>query len=776
MQKKYQLIGIIYLLASFSSCFAQQYRLADKVQKSLDQFYTAARRQSIILSFHQPEYMPGDTVFFHGFIVNPLTHQLEKGKKITTLKLIGPENKTYLINKFLFEAGQCANQFVLPEDLKPNIYKLIAFTDDMADDAHLSSFLYQSHFTVGSEKVLTLEPLPTLDCFAEGGSLVAGVMNKLVAVSGLKNVSAQLITRQGLTVAVDTTDSFGYASFHFIPQANTEYLVRVRDLEKVIYVDRTTGVSLAIEEQRKGFVDVLLQAAGADYLAQDAYLVLSRFNRIYFSTNINLKSEGQLKISIPTADESGLFRLTLFSASQTVIAERLIGIEPRPVEINVTFDKDSFNTRELVQAFISVRGREKFPLEASLAVSVYKSDLFLPEILKNARGANRLPGNLNAMLLPEFFFKIPGKTQNNFLIANLNNVISWPDIFTDVNPSSGAIVTRKEGSFYFRGKAIYTATSQPVADSSFVTFYLSKNDFTYGVYTRPNGSFTFPYFKDFGDEEIFYSIESNGKILPAARIEIDEVTTNATWEAPTEQMRDDPYVNFQRQQRRVKKSYTYYHPSILQEARPEYEDEWIGDYTIDLSKFEPFLSMQEVLTNVVPSVQYKQREERIRVFLKHTSAFASANPIYIVDGVMTNSTSYFLSLNPAKVSKITIFRSAEKLNRFGVLGKNGIIIIESKSPQPAKIPRSERTIFIKGRNRGVPFHLPDYTQNTITTYPDLRCSLYSNSLFTDGQASVKFFTGDATGTFDMMIEGFTKDGSLFSRQGHFKVFYKRRDN
>jgi hypothetical protein len=776
-QKNTLLIGAFLLQAYLFPAFGQEYTFITNLKKSLDRFYNTQRNHTIILSFHQPKYMPGDTVFFHGFIVNGSTRKIDNTKKNVTLKLIGPGNKVFVFNKFLFEAGQCSNQFILPRDLSMDVYKLIGFTDEMMDEKYVPQFLYDRDFVIGGEKVKSSDSFSNLQYFVEGGNLMEGLRNKLVAVTSMKNESARIIRRDGLVVADAIIDNFGSASFSFVPEINEEYFIQSGGNRATIKQAKNSGISLSITTEKKESMDVLLQTPNDALTHQDFYLVLSQLGDIFYSKKINFETTVQQHVSVPlTHGKTGLFRLTLFSSTYEVIAERVLGIEPEKIEVEIMLSKDSFNTRQAVHTSISIKNDRSFSGKPSFTMSVFSKALFEEEKHENSTLGSLSENNINLMLWPEVFSEMPPEVQQNFLIASLAKVTPWSDILSYTNNAVSHANGRRDGSSYFKGRAVYAADSRPVPDSSFITFYLNKNDFIYGTYTNKGGLFMFPLFMNFGDEEIFFSIESKGRTLKDAKLEIDEGPVGKKWTATTEKLSMDPYVNFIKQQRQISKSYTYYDNDDIKKMPQEQvdpQDEWEGDYTVELEKFEPFFSMQEVLTNILPGVQYKPREERIRVFLKHTAAFASANPLYVIDGVMTNNTSYFLSLDPAQIAKIILLRSDQKLSRFGTLGKNGILVIVSKFPDPKSIPRSEKTIFITGQTLPIPFHLPHYTQDTNNRKPDLRCSLYWGSFSRQQAAKVNFFVGDATGIFKIRVEGLTDEGVFFSKEVSFAVFYKR---
>jgi hypothetical protein len=223
------------------------------------------------------------------------------------------------------------------------------------------------------------------------------------------------------------------------------------------------------------------------------------------------------------------------------------------------------------------------------------------------------------------------------------------------------------------------------------------------------------------------------------------------------------------------KSFLYYTNRTSQDNYEEWLD---SDFDIELDKFEPFSSMPELLGNIVQMVRYRKRdnEEAVRVFLRDNAIYATVDPLYIIDGVMTDNTKYFLSLLPANIDKIGILRSQETLSRYGELGKNGIILVRTKPTSREGLPSNEHELFVTGVNKPIAFKSLSYANEKKMQIPDLRSTLYWNpKVLTDnqGKASFSFYTGDATGNFKIRIEGITKNGILFTKEFPFTVSYEK---
>lgn len=324
---------------------------------------------------------------------------------------------------------------------------------------------------------------------------------------------------------------------------------------------------------------------------------------------------------------------------------------------------------------------------------------------------------------------------------------------------------------YFSGNVISTL-GKKVPDSLKITFFLQNNDFIYPVYTSSNGQFKFPLFKNFVSDNIFYSISHRGLATNNFSIVLDEIFPYPTLIAP-EQVNDGQvlYEDFIKRKRLIQKSYEFFLDHANLTKVDQSIDSFQGDMEVNLERFEKFQTMSEIVINILPAVKYRknQKRESVRIFLQESAQVAANDPLYLIDGVVTDSTEMFLSLDPDKIKTIKIVRSAERLRRFGDLGKNGMLIVESKVLGGLQISPSSKNLFVTGVNKGVTFSYDNYERKSHLA-PDVRSCLYWNpSLKLDsvGKATFTFKTGEITGPVRIIITGISQGGGFhyFERKG-----------
>jgi hypothetical protein len=177
-------------------------------------------------------------------------------------------------------------------------------------------------------------------------------------------------------------------------------------------------------------------------------------------------------------------------------------------------------------------------------------------------------------------------------------------------------------------------------------------------------------------------------------------------------------------------------------------------------------SMAELLREVVPSLYARQSrgESRVRVNLSEPLFPVRGDPVYIIDGIATKSTDFFLSLNPADILRVKVVTDPKKLMPYKLMGRNGIVIVETKMGNMRE-PLDDAGKVIAGVNKEVPFRGPDFSRDPARRIPDFRSTVYWNpSVKTDanGKAVVYFTCADDVAPMRIRIDGMAAGGRPFS--------------
>jgi hypothetical protein len=326
---------------------------------------------------------------------------------------------------------------------------------------------------------------------------------------------------------------------------------------------------------------------------------------------------------------------------------------------------------------------------------------------------------------------------------------------------------------FFKGRATFEKSGAGVPDSTRITFYINSMELVYTVYTQ-NDKLVFPLFTHFDDEEIFYSAPS---------MKDDEVVITLFENSPDHMLfifksmdKPDLYDAYKKKKNRIMTSFNYYaskeNELTLEQNVMDFSD---CDIEVDLTRYESFNTMADVLLNVIPMTRIKPSESGngVRIFIESIASYAPQDPKFIIDGIMTDNTEYFLKLNPSRVKKIGVMRTRNALSRFGDLGQSGIILVETNIPNHHNaVQRTDKSLFITGISKPGIYHNQTHMMGVVNTTPDLRSALYWNpnvKVNSSESTNVSFYTSDDLGTYRIQIFGILEDGTPFISFRKFNV-------
>jgi len=210
----------------------------------------------------------------------------------------------------------------------------------------------------------------------------------------------------------------------------------------------------------------------------------------------------------------------------------------------------------------------------------------------------------------------------------------------------------------------------------------------------------------------------------------------------------------------------------------DFEDELTGvDYSVKVDDYVIFPTMEELIREVVPSLLHRRIKGNsvVRVVLPD-GAIPKEDPLYIIDGIMTKNTSYFLQLKPAEIITIKVVRTINRLNRFGTMGRSGIVLVQTKGIDHMKLKNENTMISVKGINKPMIFRIPSHSVSSDQRIPDFRSTLYWNpSVATNskGEGLINFSASDDVGTFLIRVQGITSDGRPFNKLDSIQLVFNK---
>jgi hypothetical protein len=344
----------------------------------------------------------------------------------------------------------------------------------------------------------------------------------------------------------------------------------------------------------------------------------------------------------------------------------------------------------------------------------------------------------------------------------------------DVRHESKPHVTMHAHDHFFNvfqktGKVYDVESGRPVRDNTQVVFYLQRSQWYHQTFTLDGGSvrLNLPQFN--GQDELFYLAESEGGEMLSVRIEWEMQDEPTFQSAPRHSLGTslDEYAIFKKNTKSIEQSYKAFNQNNNKNTRPESDEFDLveADNVIKPEQYVPFENLAEMIREVIPALYHRKHGDTDIVRLNLPDPLtATSDPVYIIDGKATTNTKYFLSIPPSEIEYIALVKKAKKLLPLRLLGKNGIVIVKSKSGKFAK--PSDASSVLEGLNPPVYVSKPSIPSFDHTSPVFLPTLYWRPSITTDksGNTSVNFYTTDDIGDMTIEVEGITSDGRPFFAQ------------
>jgi hypothetical protein len=739
----------------------------DFISELRSKFKTYSENNSpakLSLSFNQPVYAPGDSILFKTLYINAAEGSLMKGREIVNFQIQNQQGVTQFNERYSLKDGFGSHKFIIPEDVAPGNYRVVAYTNWMRN--HSSDFYFNEILTITGQQLLRPDSTNSM-----ANDIVFNVLGENIIKALENEMSIQLTpsyankrgiikNSSGTSVVEVIFDNSAFAKIKIIPEETQYYLEVIRENKSVRFnlpeIKEAGFVVNFTREDNDGPLRFNLKHSPAlDKVNEKFFLIINNYKDIVFSTPLTLTTNESSDVLIPAKYFEGDVVANIISdngkvwSSMTIIAN-----DNQAYNLTLNKSKIILNTREDATVNVSLKDVNNNPIE----------------------------GQFSVRIIPEKLF-----SQNNFSTDNANSKfikpwVEWGNV-TNKTISKPNFLPQKY--LTVSGKAFFLDTKKPVADSTLISFFFEKEVFGYETYCRANGEFSFPIVYNFtGDQEVFYSASLKGKDVPYVALEIKSneesaftkphslITTNSR----------STYGVFAQQRKLINNSFTFFNntskQSLVEDPNFAIEDELNGaDISINLNDYVVFPTMADIIKEVLPAVEHRKTDGKdfIRIYTTHKMASKYAQPLYVIDGSLSKDTKFLLSIDPKNVSTIKVIKDGNKLSRFGSLFSNGVILVRTKNSSYKERLSKENKFTLHGLLETPVLQTTKST--TQSNIPDVKSCLYWNpqvTLDSQGQASFNFTTSDDTGIFKIQIEGITSEGKIFKGNDTLTVVFNKQ--
>ena len=717
----------------------------------------------------QPEYAPGDTAHFSAWYIDD-EYNFVKGINTVTAEVINGNGEAIQRINFNMRDGRASNQIVFRNDIKPGGYRIVVFTDWMRNFGTEQFFVKDIVITARKSITVSGQRETGTRIAPEGGKMVAGINNSIVLVS-TPHIQYSIIDSDGGTLLNVMTDSTGMAAFTINPVAGKRYFAKDAATGKNNPLPDVQSDGLALRSGSKtGTFKVVMPETSA-LKKTVVYPVVYSKGKIVYKSELTL-TDGDNEIAIPpTADPGAPTILFVFNSKGEILAERIFfWTFPGGVDVRLNFPA-TVKQRDRIVGEITVREPNGNPLKADVIVSAIQTRLFPRAALSDE---NLYLADLP--LLREWLSRSKlsdVRSINQFLAIEKWTRTDWQSILDN---KALKIKYGFQSIQKLRGRVVDKITGEPAPDSTLVLAYLRQNTIGYEGYVK-KGNFEIPFtFPFWGDDLIFCTIQNGSKNLDN---KYDVVLLNDTlpWPArwtSSETAAISPYGAYAANRNLVTESYTFFRARAAETSSSEhspnkvFEDEFQGvDYSVNVKDYVVFPTVQDLLHEVVPYVKYRKRgtEESVRVSyrLNDMTHVYRGDPLFIIDGMMTRNTAFFLALKPESLLTIKVLNHPNKLAQLGKLGANGIVFVESRKGDLHLQLDEDKVFPITGLSAPVPFSA-GITSGNPGRLPDLRSTIYwdpSAHTTASGRLAVGFSASDDMGPVRVIVRGMTEDRRPF---------------
>jgi 5-hydroxyisourate hydrolase-like protein (transthyretin family) len=774
---------IKYLLFIFTCLLGLSFMhsdIKDELKFKLEKYYEENIPLQIHLFLNQPIYAPGDTIFFTGHLLT--SHELRPigGRQIIHLELINEYGTSVLHTKALAKDGRFHNQIILSSNLMAGNYTLLAYNNWMRNLGE--DYYYKKTISIVSEfQFSTAADKTTWQFYPEGGQLLFEIATKVV-VKGNANTSATIKNSSQEEIATLTTNEHGYSSIYLKAKKGDTYHLQVAGDNKVYKLPeaQAAGVAIQLLEGKERY-DIILQTIDKSVTSKENLLLsISSHAELIYATDLNFQRQHSKIIRLAKKDlPDGLIQLSIFNEKRALISERLFHHLSDPVHPIIQTSKKVYTPREAVTLDIKIKDADGNPLPSEISVSVFKKELTpnksFTNTLYDLQVYNNFPGNdIDISLIHQ------ADDIDNYLITKQWNRFNWSDVWQEKKYNSHLFKSYLDVS----AEIVELGTAKPRFDSLLVSIYLQKSQDIYEVYADKDGKFSAALLFDVWEEdEAFIMAYRKPNTYRNIKLKLYPMPEWNIVAAKSEMSKiNDGYATYASKRKSIHSAYYFDEPLISAKSvsMPSSLDKIESaiknyDMVINFSDYYIFPSMEETIREIIPWLQHRKINQKdiVKLYIKDLDKTGADEPLFIIDGIMTNRTDYFLNLNPADIISIKLINTLNKLEYFGVIGYNGIVVVETKIPEhKEKIARGENMIKIKGISSPLLSKSVNHTQNSNRRVPDLRANLcWIPSIITteNGEAGISFYTSDDTGSYIIVLQGFSKDGRPFFVEESFEV-------
>jgi hypothetical protein len=672
----------------------------------------------------------------------------------------------------------------------------------IAKNATKSGFILATITLTDGQKVKKQIPIITtnnnvdVQFFPEGGNLIEGLPNKVAMkvtnAAGLgENISGVINDNEGIEVLAFETFHLGMGSFSLNPMTGKTYTAKIKfknGSEKIVALPKAqvNGYALTLNnlDSAKMNIKVMLSA---DLLNKGELSLLAQHNgNILFSGKVPTSKQIVSVVVPKTEFPSGIVTLTLFDQQNQAVAERLAFVNNISDKINVAINdlKPSYGKKGAVEFSLNFSNREK-PVQGSFSVTVTNANVVIPDpdnesnILTSLLLTSDLKGYIEKP--NQYFLNNDVETKialDHLLLTQGWRKINWGSVLSGQEPALGFPA---EKAMKISGKV--TDNGKPVVKGKVSLLSSSNGIFATDTETDENGRFIFDQIA-FNDSTKFAIKAVTSADRKGVKITMDDVSEQLVTFNPNNPEID---VNVNETLKNyLVQSADYFKDQEAKGFLTRVNQLKAVEITGKINKAsslssnlngpgqaDAVFSADELKNSVSLTHFLNGRVAGLNVTngLPNSTRTGGVMTVFVdgsklIDGQTDPPTGNLEDITLLDIESIEILKSVANLAAYGHVGKDGVIIITTKSGKGRTTFNTRAAGMLPYSPKGFytvrTFYSPKYDVKT-DDKPDYRPTVFwEPHLVSDaaGKATLKYFNTDQTGTFRIVIEGIDGEGNL----------------
>jgi hypothetical protein len=323
----------------------------------------------------------------------------------------------------------------------------------------------------------------------------------------------------------------------------------------------------------------------------------------------------------------------------------------------------------------------------------------------------------------------------------------------------------------YQGK-IYSEKGDNVSNKTIGISFIGENKITKTSITNNDGEFYFNIAKAYESENVIIEVlNENSKNYTISIISNDTLEKEFT---------NFPELYLTENIRKTIKERSLYAQieNAYQQVKPiESKKDSTNNYVFQLNKnnviynlddYTRFKTVKEVAVEILQDVWLNEKDGNYSFGLRdiNLESASELETLLIVDGFIIYNHTDFVFFDAMKIKSFEIVK--EKY-LFGSKVYQGILNVSTlKNDYNPNIGNKNKFSLLKTASEKILFQ-PDYSADKNDKIPDFRTQLYWNTNLKSTENELFFYTSDVTGTFEIIAEGFTKDGIPIYEKTFFTV-------